>query len=162
MLNQIDKLAKCKYQDNLETLQWFKRYVDSRGHKEYDKRPKSHDNRAPINGNRISAPNIMPQQPTIKPPKKLVKMPEKQTTHTKVGKIDVEDSKPETRTLDSFEEVKKFREIQKIIDDNSGISALDKYFKIVEIVYRSQQPPAPYPEEESLLLSPQGDQPDLE
>jgi hypothetical protein len=27
-LIQIDKIAKCKYQDNLETIQWFKRYID--------------------------------------------------------------------------------------------------------------------------------------
>lgn len=31
MITQINRLAKCKYQDNLEMIQWLKRYIELQG-----------------------------------------------------------------------------------------------------------------------------------
>ncbi len=31
LLSQIEKLAKAKYQDNLEVIQWLKRYIELNG-----------------------------------------------------------------------------------------------------------------------------------
>jgi RP/EB family microtubule-associated protein len=31
VITQINRLAKCKYQDNLEMIQWLKRYIELQG-----------------------------------------------------------------------------------------------------------------------------------